>query len=140
MVIQLPVWIFYFWPDWIALGLVYWCLFHADRVGPLVGFVIGTLLEVLFVRKFGVQGLGLAILALIVNRTSQQLKVLSIWQQMLVIGFYIAAFKLITGWLYGIVSDFSITQEYWYSIIGDMVIWPFVAILLNELRRLAGVK
>jgi rod shape-determining protein MreD len=140
MVISLPQWIFYFWPDWIALIIVYWALHAPDRFGPFIGFVIGLLLEVLFVRKFGVQGLGLATLAFIVNSTHQQLRVLSMWQQTLLVVLFIGVFKLITGWLYGMVADFTITREYWYSLVGCMVAWPFVYILLEELRRIARIR
>lgn len=139
MIVPLPTWVFYYWPDWVALVLVYWALYTPDRVGPLVGFIIGIVLEVLFVREFGVEALGLATLALLVNRANQQLSVLSIWQQTIIIGLFVAIFKLITGWLYGLVADFTITIEYWYSIFGDIVIWPFVSILLHELRRKARI-
>lgn len=139
-VVQLPQWLFYFWPDWIALIIVYWALMVPDRIGPFVAFIIGTLLEVLFVRKFGVLGLGLATLAFIVNSTHQQLRALSVWQQLLLVGLFIAVFKLLTGWLYGMVSDFTITGEYWYSILGGMLVWPFVFILLEELRRKLRIR
>ncbi|MBX2846929.1 MAG: rod shape-determining protein MreD [Acidiferrobacterales bacterium] len=135
MIVPLPQWLFYFWPDWIALVVVYWAMYTPDKVGPLVGFVIGVLLEVLFVRKFGVEGLGLATLAFLVNYANQQLSVLSIWQQTFVITMFIALFKLIIGWLYGLVGDFTITLEYWYSLLGCIFVWPFICILLHELRR-----
>lgn len=136
MLIALPDSLFYFWPDWIALVVIFWALYQPIRFGPVCGFIIGTLLEVLFVRNFGVLGLGLASLAFFVNSTHQQLKVLSPWQQMFIIGFFIAVFKLITGWLSGLVSDFQTNSEYWYSLLGDVLVWPFVTILLHELRRI----
>lgn len=135
MIVPLPQWLFFFWPDWIVLIVVYWALYTPDRMGPLIGFIIGIFLEVLFVRQFGVESLGLATLALIVNNSNKQLFILSIWQQTIVVGLFVALFKLITGWLYGLVSDFTITLEYWYSIIGAMLVWPFMIILLNELRH-----
>ena len=140
MIVPLPQWLFYFWPDWIALVVVYWALYTPEKVGPLIGFIIGVLLEVLFVRKFGVEGLGLATLAFMVNHANQQLSVLSIWQQTFVIAMFVALFKLITGWLYGLVGDFTITIEYWYSILGDVFVWPFISILLHELRRKARIR
>jgi len=139
-VVQLPGWLFYFWPDWIAIVVAYWALMTPKRVGPFVGFIIGTLLEVLFVRKFGVLGFGLATLAFIVNSTSQQLRALSIWQQMISIGVFISFFKLLTGWLSGLVSGFTITPEYWYSLLGSVLIWPFAYILLEELRRVVRIR
>ncbi|MFT6408384.1 MAG: rod shape-determining protein MreD [Arenicella sp.] len=139
-VVQLPGWLFYFWPDWIAIVVAYWALVTPKRVGPFVGFIIGTLVEVLFVRKFGVMGFGLATLAFIVNSTSQQLRVLSIWQQMISMGAFIGFFKLLTGWLSGLVAGFTITTEYWYSLLGTVLIWPFAYILLEELRRAVRIR
>ncbi|MFQ3244676.1 MAG: rod shape-determining protein MreD [Arenicella sp.] len=139
-VVQLPGWLFYYWPDWIAIVVAYWALVAPKRIGPYVGFIIGTLLEVLFVRKFGVMGFGLATLAFIVNSTSQQLRVLSIWQQMISMGVFIGFFKLLTGWLSGMVAGFTITAEYWYSLLGTVVIWPFAFILLEELRRAVRIR
>ncbi|MFT6034326.1 MAG: rod shape-determining protein MreD [Arenicella sp.] len=138
--VQLPGWLFYFWPDWIAIVVAYWALVAPKRVGPFVGFIIGTLLEVLFVRKFGVMGFGLATLAFIVNSTNLQLRALFIWQQMVSIGLFIGFFKLLTGWLAGMVAGFTITTEYWYSLLGTVVIWPFAFILLEELRRAVRIR
>lgn len=138
--VQLPSVFDYFWPDWIAIVVAYWALRTPNQVGPFVAFIIGTLLEVLFVRKFGVLGLGLASLAFLVNSASQQLRPLSIWQQMISIGFFIAFFKLLTGWLSGMVSEFTITSDYWYSIPGSVLIWPFATILLEELRRALRIR
>lgn len=139
-IMPLPQWVFYFWPDWMALIIVYWALTVPDRVGPWIGFAIGTILEVLFVRNFGVQGFGMALLAFAVNRMHQQLQVLSFGPQMLVVGILVGVFKLITGWLYGLTADFTITTEYWYSLLGGMLCWPFVFILLQELRRKARIR
>ena len=120
--------------------MVFWALHQPDRFGPVSGFIIGTLLEVLFVRNFGVLGLGLACLAFTVNSAHQQLRALSSWQQMFIIGFFVGVFKLITGWFLGLVSDFIITTEYWYSLLGDVLIWPFATILLHELRRIMRLR
>jgi len=138
--IELPQSVFYFWPDWIVIVVVFWALHQPDRFGPVSGFIIGTLLEVLFVRNFGVLGLGLACLAFTVNSAHQQLRALSPWQQMFIIGFFVGVFKLITGWFLGLVSDFVITTEYWYSLLGDILIWPFATILLHELRRIMRLR
>ena len=139
-ILPLPQQVFYFWPDWMALIVIYWSLSVPDRIGPWVGFVIGTVLEVLFVRNFGVLGFSMAILAFSTNRMSLQLRALSIWQQTLFVCVFIAVFKLITGWLYGLSNDFTITGEYWFSLVGDFIFWPFVFILLQELRRITRIQ
>lgn len=139
-IMSLPQWLFYFWPDWLPMIIVYWALTVPDRVGPWVGFAIGTVLEVLFVRNFGVQGFGMAALAFAVNRAHLQLQILSFGPQMLVVGVLVGMFKLIVGWLYGLTTDFKITTEYWYPLLGTVLFWPFVFILLQELRRYARIR
>jgi len=139
MAVPLPQSIFFYWPDWIAIVMVYWALSTPNRFGPLAGFIIGTLLEVLFVRKFGVESFALATLVFIVNGAHLQLRVLSIWQQTIVVGLFIAFYKLVTGWLNGMVADFTITSEYWFSLVGDCLVWPFAYILLTEIRRKARI-
>ena len=134
-VLPVPQVVFYFWPDWIPLVMFYWALTDSERIGPWVGFAVGTLMEVVFVRSFGVLGLGMATMVFAVNRIHLQLRVLSVWQQMLVVGIFIGIFKLITGWIYGMISGFTLNAEDFYSLIGGMVTWPFLFILLQELRR-----
>ena len=82
-VVQLPDWLFHFWPDWIAMVVIYWALQKPQHIGPFSAFIVGTLLEVLFVRKFGVLGLGLATLAFISNSSNQQIRIMTVWQQTL---------------------------------------------------------
>ena len=138
--VALPPSVFYFWPDWIVIVVVFWSLHQPDKFGPISAFVIGILLEVLFVRNFGVISLGLACLAYVGNFSHQQLRALSPWQQMFVVGFFIGVYKLVTGWLLGLVSEFDMTKEYWYSLLGDILIWPFAIILLHELRRMMRLR
>lgn len=132
-----PEVLFNFWPDWVALVLFYWALMMPERVGPWVGFLVGTLMEALFVKSFGVLGLGFATLLFVINGVHLQLRVLSVWQQMIVVTLFIGIFKLVTGWLYGLIEGFALSGEYFYSLLGCMVIWPFLFILMQELRRLA---
>lgn len=134
-VLPVPQMVFYLWPDWIPLVMFYWALTDSERVGPWVGFAVGILMEVLSLRNFGVLGLGMATMVFAVNRIHLQLRVLSVWQQMLVVGIFIGIFKLVTGWLYGLIADFTINAEYFYSLLGGMLTWPFLYILLQELRR-----
>ena len=140
MVMRVPDWLFNFWPDWIALVLVYWGLSKPERIGPLFGFLVGTILEVLFVRKFGALGFGYATLVFIVNSFNQQLKIIPLWQQTILVAIFISIVKIVVGWLYGIVADFTITAQYFYSMFGNLLLWPFVFILLDEFRRSMRIK
>lgn len=135
MLLPVPQWLFYFWPNWMALVLLYWAMMHPNRVGPMVALLVSLLLEVLFVSHFGVIGAGLVVVVFFVNRIQAQLRAMSVWQQAIVMALLIGVFKLLTGWLTGMVSDFIISVEYWYSLITNFLIWPFLVILLNLLKQ-----
>ncbi|MCH2189977.1 MAG: rod shape-determining protein MreD [Gammaproteobacteria bacterium] len=140
MLVQVPDWLAAFWPDWIALVLVYWALLAPNKVGPIVGFTIGTMLEVLTAKTFGVLSIGLATLVFLVNLTYLQLKVTSRWLQVFLVVALIAFFKLINLWLEGLVAGNKITVEDWYSIVGNILVWPFVNIVLEEIRRVFHLR
>ena len=84
----LPVFdlIYYLWPEWVLLIVVYWSIHHADRVGPVVAMLVGLLLDVLAVSTLGVSSLALALVAQLANSVHRQVLALSLWQQMLVVG------------------------------------------------------
>jgi len=138
--VQVPDWLSSFWPDWIALVIVYWSLLVPSRIGPLAGFIIGTMLEVLFAKTFGVLSAGLATLAFLVNISHLQLRVTSRWQQIFLVVFLVAIYKLVNLWFEGMVDGAKITAQDWLSLIGDLMIWPFINIVLDELRRALKIR
>ncbi len=138
--VQIPDWLSPFWPDWVALLIVYWALLAPTRIGPVAGFAIGTILEVLTAKTLGVFSAGLATLAFLVNLSHLQLRVTSRWQQIFLVILFVATFKLIHLWLDGLVGDARLTVQDWYSLLGDLAIWPFLNIVLDELRRLYRIR
>jgi rod shape-determining protein MreD len=139
MVVPLPRWLFYFWPDWVGLVLAYWALMFPQQTTPFRVLLVALCAEVLFVKNFGVLGIGLVPAIFFIASISQQMKAMSIWTQVVIVAVAMALSKLIAGWVSGLVGDFEITLEYWYSIIGDVLIWPFLYIALNELRRVTRI-
>ena len=134
-IVELPVWMFYFRPDWVALVVVYWVLALPDRLGIVFGFLHGLLLDLLLIKLLGLNALGLSLLAFTVSRTHMQMRMFPIWQQALLVGILIAAMKLVVAWVATWVSDFQITHFYWYSVVADIIVWPFLYIILRDVRR-----
>ena len=138
--VQVPYWLVSFWPDWIALVMVVWALQAPQKVTPLIAFIVGTMLEVLTAKSFGVVSIGLATLVFLVNLSHLQLRVLSSWQQVFLVVVLVAFSNLINLWLEGLVGGNKISVEDWYSIVGNIVVWPFINILLNEVRRAFRIR
>jgi rod shape-determining protein MreD len=140
MVIPMPEWGAYYRPDWAALVLVYWAFAIPDRVGPLVGFGIGFLVDLLLVQKFGLAATSYAVLGFLAQRLNQQIRMFPVWQQAISIGVFIAISKLIFAWLSSFVSAFSTGYIYWLPILSDMIVWPLVYFMLREIRQSARIS
>ncbi len=140
MLVRVPDWLSSFWPDWIALVIVYWALYAPHNIGPKAGFVIGTMLEVLMAKTFGVLSLALAVLVFLVNLSHLQLRVSSRWQRVFLVILFVAIFKLINLWFEGMVGGDRLTAQDWYSLLGDLAVWPFLTIVLDELRRVYRLR
>ena len=138
--VQVPHWLLSFWPDWIALVMVVWALQFPQKVTPLIAFIVGTMLEVLTAKTFGVVSIGLATLVFLVNLSHLQLRVLSSWQQVFLVVVLVAFSNLINLWLDGLVGGNKISAEDWYSIVGNIVVWPFINIILSEVRRAFRIR
>lgn len=139
-IVKLPTWLFYFRPDWLALVAIYWVLAMPEKLGIIFGFLHGLLLDLLLFKAFGLNALGFTFMTFLVARYYQQLRIFDLWQQALLIAFVICIMKLIVGWVHGLVSDFEFARFYWYSILGDVVMWPFIYILSRDLRRSLGIR
>ncbi len=139
-IVKLPDWLHYFRPDWLALIVAYWVLALPERLGVFYGFINGLFLDLLLFKVFGVNAFGLATLAFLVSHYHQQLRIFGLWQQALLITLMIAVMKLLIGFINGFTSDFSYTVFYWYSLIGDMLFWPFIYILSRDARRTLGLR
>jgi len=137
-IVKLPTWLFYFRPDWLALVTVYWVLAMPERLGILYGFTLGLILDLLLFKLFGLNALGFAFLAFIVSYYHQQLRIFGLWQQALLVAILIAVMKLLVGWISGLSSEFEFAWFYWYSLVGDIVVWPFIYILSRDVRRSLG--
>lgn len=134
-IVELPVWMFYFRPDWVALVVIYWVLALPERLGVIYGFLNGFLLDLLLIKVLGLNVFGLSCLAFAVARTHMQMRMFPIWQQALLVGVLIAVMKLVVGWIASWVSDFQFSSFYWYSIVADVIVWPFMYIIMRDLRR-----
>lgn len=68
-------------PLWIALVLVFWILALPQRVGVLVGFLVGLYTDVLLGRVLGVYGISFALLAYLTLNSHKRLRVYGALQQ-----------------------------------------------------------
>lgn len=135
----LPEWALPWRPAWIAMVLVYWCMALPERVGVLTGWVIGLILDVMHGSILGQHAFGLAFVAYVVLQYHQRLRIFRLVQQALIIGSIVFLYLLVMLWLYNLLGSVRYSFSYLFGAVSTGVLWPWVYIVLRDVRRRARV-
>jgi len=134
-ILPLPDFIDSFNPDWVALVLVYWVMAVPNRVGVLVGWLVGLLVDVLYGTVFGIHALTFALIAYIIQMTYHRLRLFPRWKQSVNITVVIGIHMLLGLVLRNLLEPVSTSYSYWFPLLGALFIWPWVFIILRDIRR-----
>jgi rod shape-determining protein MreD len=135
-----PQWAEPFRPDWVGLTLIYWCMAAPQRVGVGTGWTVGLILDVLYGSLLGQQALAKTLLAFLTIKLHLQLRMFPRWQQAVSVFVLIALNYLLLIWIKSLVGQTPIKWNYWTSSIVSMLIWPWLFIILRDIRRRAQVS
>ena len=131
----LPDWATVWRPAWIVLVLTYWTMALPERIGIGIGWILGLLVDVLHGTLLGFNALGYALLTYIVLKSYQRIRVYSLVQQSLFIGVILFVYSFIGLWIRSLTEVPDINWLYWMSIVTSMFLWPWVFIVLRDIRR-----
>lgn len=135
-----PDWAEPFRPDWVGLVLIYWCMATPQRVGVGVGWVVGLILDVLYGSLLGQQALAKTLLAFLTQKLHLQMRMFPRWQQAVTVLILIALNHLLVLWVKDLVVHRPVHWSYWTSSIVSMFIWPWLFVILRDVRRRAHVS
>lgn len=122
-------------PDWVALVLVYWVMAKPNRVGVLFGWVVGLFVDVLYGTLFGIHAMTFALVAYLIQMTYHRLRLFPRWKQSINIAVVIGIHMLLVLVLRSFVEPVSSNPFYWLPLLGAALFWPWVFILLRDVRR-----
>lgn len=127
-------------PDWLLLVLIYWMIALPDKVGLGIAWLCGLAMDVLYTSPLGLHALSILVICFVVQRIYFRLRMFPFWQQALVLLVLLIIYRAILIWLRGfmITSDFG--WHHWLPCVVGALIWPWIFIVLRDLRRLAGLK
>lgn len=137
--LPLPDWAAVGRPAWVALVLVYWCMAVPGRVGVMVAWTSGLLLDAMSGALLGQHAFGLALLAFITHKTHRRVRVLPLWQQVLGVFGLVLSYQFIVLWINGIRGFPVMASSYWATPFVSMLLWPWVFVVLRDLRRKCGI-
>jgi rod shape-determining protein MreD len=139
-VMPMPEWARGFRPDWVALTLIYWCMATPQRVGVGTGWVAGLLLDVLFGAMLGQHALANSVTAYLTVRLHLQLRMFPMVQQALSVLALLALNQFIVIWMQSLAGHKPETLAYITPLVVGAVIWPWLFVILRDVRRRSHVS
>lgn len=123
-----------FRPYWLGLILVYWALEEPERIGLGRAFLLGLVGDVLQGDLLGDQALRLAALAFIVLRFRSRLRFFPMWQQSLAVFALLLNDRVLSLMERTFTGDPVPPLSFWYAPVAGMLAWPWIFLLLDDLR------
>lgn len=124
-----------FRPEWTTLVLVYWCLALPSRVNVGVGWLVGLFVDVISGNLLGQHALALAVVAFVTVKVHKQVRVYPLWQQALSVFVMVALSQLLAVWVKGIIGEAPDSWLYWAPSVTSALLWPWMFIILRDVRR-----
>jgi len=139
-IMPFPVWAEPFRPDWVGLVLIYWCLAIPDRVSVGTGWLLGFLQDVLYGSLLGSNAIGKTLVAFLAVRLHLQLRMFPRWQQAVSVFGLLITNQLLVLWIRGAIGQAPETISYWTPSIVGALLWPWLFIILRDLRRRSAIS
>ena len=135
----LPEWASAWRPAWVGLVLMYWCIALPHRVGIASAWCIGLLVDVLNGSLLGQHALGLTLVAYLALRLHQRIRVFPLGQQAFIVGAVLTVY-LSSMELVHMLINTPLNYGYLLPAITSMALWPWLFIILRDVRRKAQVS
>lgn len=133
-IMPFPEWLSLIRPAWVPLVVIYWILALPERFGLLFAFIVGLLLDALQGNLFGLNPLGMVMVAFIVLSIHRRLRLFPIWQQAFTVFLMIGFYQLLLLWVRSAAGDVIPTAWYLLPSVSSAVVWPWIMSGLLFLR------
>ncbi|MDD9818646.1 MAG: rod shape-determining protein MreD [Gammaproteobacteria bacterium] len=133
--LPLPAWALDWRPLWVPMVLIYWCMAAPDRVGLAAAFLLGLLLDVYEGVALGQNPLGLCVIVYCIGSLYRQLRHFPLVQQSLVVLALLFLYLFIGLVVRVVIAVPPEDWSYWLPAITSMVLWPWLFLVLRDLRR-----
>ncbi|OOG36875.1 rod shape-determining protein MreD [Rhodanobacter sp. C05] len=134
MLVPLPGVLEPFKPYWPALFLLYWSLESEDRVSLGLAFGIGLAADLLNGVVLGEQALRLCALVFIALRFRSRLRFFPMWQQTLAVLALLVNDRILLLIVRMLAGGTLPPASWWISPFVGAALWPFLFLLLDDLR------
>ncbi len=136
----LPDWITVWRPAWVAMVVIYWSMALPQRVSIGTAWFLGILLDVLQGSLLGQHAIGLAIVAYVTVKLHLQIRQHPLYQQSLFVGLLVAVYLSLIVWVNGIIGRPPQSWSFLMPVITSMLLWPWLFVILRDVRRRALIS
>lgn len=122
-------------PQWLGLVVIYWCLAIPERVGVGTAWAVGLLQDVVQSTLLGQHALAMALVGYVTVKAHMRLRVLPLWQQTGTVLLFLLINQITIYWINGI-TGFP-PSDWWYLAppLTSTLLWPWLVVILRDLRR-----
>jgi len=136
----LPDWAAVLRPFWVPMVLVYWCMALPRRIGIATAWFVGLLVDVLTGALLGQHAASLAVVAFLTLSAHQRIRVFPLGQQAIVVGLILAAYLAVVLLVRILTSAPPRGLEAFLPLLSSMILWPWLFIILRDVRRRFNVS
>jgi rod shape-determining protein MreD len=140
MILPLPDWVQVYRPNWVALILIYWSMAMPRRVGLWFAFFTGLVLDSAQGTLLGQHALALVIVVFFNLNFYQQVRVLALVQQAMYVFSLLLINQVVLAWVEGILGRSTPVLAFFAAPLIGMLIWPWIFVMLRDIRRKAMLK
>ena len=140
MILPLPEWMTDYRPDLVALVLIYWCLMTPNKIGIVVGWLVGLIVDVMQFGLLGTNALSKTVLAFLVIRFNERIRLFSKFQQSIVVFVLLSIDTAILVWVRNIVSGTKLEIWAWMPTVISMLLWPILVVTLRRVGRFSRLS
>lgn len=124
-----------FRPSWLILVLLYWALALPDKVSVGTAFVAGIIWDLILGSILGVHALVLSVAIYFVAKYHLILRNLSLWLQGLIVILYVIAIRIFIYMIGVVLHAASFNSQEIIGAIISGILWPWVFLLMRQIRR-----
>jgi rod shape-determining protein MreD len=140
MILPLPDWAQIYRPNWIALVLIYWSMALPKRVGLWFAFISGIILDASLGTLLGQHTLALVLIIAINMNFYQRIRVLALAQQAIYVFVLLLINQVLVAWVEGFLGRSTPLLAFFGAPFIGMLIWPWVFVVLRDIRRKALLR
>ncbi len=140
LLFPLPDYLVWWRPNWLLMVLIYWTMALPHRIGILTGWFLGIMTDVALGSVLGVHGLSMAVIAYLILVLNRRLRLFPLWKQSFIVGLMVGLDLVISLWLQNFISTQPRHAMYWLPILSSTFFWPWLFILLRDVRRSFHVR